>query len=42
MDKFKWGHTFLELNSYLLEDYAEAETEEQITQLEKEYFAQLG
>ena len=42
MDKFKWGHTFLELNSYLLEDYAGAETEEQITQLEKEYFPQLG
>lgn len=42
MDKFKWGHTFLELNSNLLEDYAGAETEEQVTQLEKEYFPQLG
>lgn len=42
MDKFKWGHTFLELNSNLLEDYADAETEEQIMQLEKEYFSQLG
>jgi pre-rRNA-processing protein TSR3 len=42
MDKFKWGHTFLELNSNLLEDYASAETEEQIMQLEREYFPQLG
>ncbi|HEU4605839.1 MAG TPA: DUF367 family protein [Nitrososphaera sp.] len=42
MDKFKWGHTFLELNSNLLEDYAGAETEDQIAQLEKEYFPQLG
>ena len=42
MDKFKWGHTFLELNSNLLEDYVGAETEDQIVQLEKEYFPQLG
>jgi rRNA small subunit aminocarboxypropyltransferase len=42
MDKFKWGHTFLELNSNLLEDYANAETEEQVEQLEKEYFPQLA
>lgn len=41
MDKFKWGHTFLELNANLLEDYANAQTEEQIMQLEKEYFPQL-
>jgi pre-rRNA-processing protein TSR3 len=42
MDKFKWGHTFLELNFNLLEDYARAETENQIMQLEKEYFPQLS
>ena len=42
MDKFKWGHTFLELNANLLEDYADAETTEQVTKLEKEYFPQLG
>ncbi|HKZ60977.1 MAG TPA: DUF367 family protein [Nitrososphaera sp.] len=41
MDKFKWGHTFLELNSDLLEDYVGAETEEQVAHLEKEYFPQL-
>jgi pre-rRNA-processing protein TSR3 len=42
MDKFKWGHTFLELNANLLMDYAGAETEEQIALLEKEYFPQLA
>jgi rRNA small subunit aminocarboxypropyltransferase len=42
MNKFKWGHTFLELNSNLLEDYASAETEDQTFQLEKEYFPQLN
>jgi pre-rRNA-processing protein TSR3 len=42
MNKFKWGHTFLELNANLLEDYANAETEEQIAQLEIEYFPQLA
>jgi pre-rRNA-processing protein TSR3 len=42
MEKFKWGHTFLELNSNLLDDYAKAEIEEQVVQLEKEYFPQLG
>jgi pre-rRNA-processing protein TSR3 len=41
MDKFKWGHTFLELNADLLHDYEDAETEEQVTKLEKEYFPQL-
>jgi pre-rRNA-processing protein TSR3 len=42
MDKFKWGHTFSELNANLLEDYANAETQEQVAQLEKEYFPQLA
>jgi len=42
MDKFKWGHSFLELNANLLDDYADAETEEQIAELEKEYFPQLA
>jgi pre-rRNA-processing protein TSR3 len=42
MGKFKWGHTFLELNASLLEDYANADTEEQVAQLEKEYFPQLS
>lgn len=38
MDKFKWGHTFLELNADLLEDYSRCETPEQIMQVEQEYF----
>ncbi len=41
MNKFKWGHTFLELNADLLEDYSRAETEEQVKQLELEYFPNL-
>lgn len=41
MDKFKWGHTFLELNQDLLRDYSEAETAEQISKIEREYFPQL-
>jgi pre-rRNA-processing protein TSR3 len=40
MDKFKWGHTFLQLNANLLDDYASAETEEQVIGLEAEYFPQ--
>jgi pre-rRNA-processing protein TSR3 len=41
MDKFKWGHTFLQLNANLLEDYAAAETEEQVIELEEEYFPHM-
>jgi pre-rRNA-processing protein TSR3 len=42
MGKFKWGHTFLELNVGLLNDYACAESPERVSELEKEYFPQLG
>ena len=38
MNKFKWGHTFLELNADLLEDYSKAHTQEQMAQIEQEYF----
>jgi pre-rRNA-processing protein TSR3 len=41
MNKFKWGHTFLELNADLLEDYSNAETQEQMMQQEREYFPNL-
>jgi pre-rRNA-processing protein TSR3 len=41
MDKFKWGHTFLQLNANLLDDYTAAETEEQVIKLEEEYFPQM-
>lgn len=41
MEKFKWGHTFLELNSSLLEDYSNAENKQEILVIEKQYFPQL-
>ncbi len=41
LNKFKWGHTFLELNANLLEDYAKAETPEQVKQVQQEYFPNL-
>ena len=37
LDKFKWGHTFYELNKELLADYSKIESEEEIPQLLKEY-----
>jgi len=37
LDKFKWGHTFFDLNKNLLEDYSKLESEEQIQSLLKEY-----
>jgi rRNA small subunit aminocarboxypropyltransferase len=38
LNKFKWGHTFLELNLNPLEDYCKAKDKEEIMQLETEYF----
>ena len=40
-NKFKWGHTFLELNINLLDDYANADSSEKILEIENEYFPQL-
>ena len=37
LDKFKWGHTFYELNKELLDDYSKMESEQEIPQLLKEY-----
>ncbi len=37
LDKFKWGHTFLELNQYLLQEYTQLTTEEDINTILKEY-----
>ncbi|HSB83103.1 MAG TPA: DUF367 family protein [Nitrosarchaeum sp.] len=37
LDKFKWGHTFYELNQNLLEDYSKLESEDQIDIILKEY-----
>ena len=38
MNKFKWGHTFLELNEELLRDYSNAQDQEGIRCIENEYF----
>ncbi len=42
MNKFKWGHTFLELNSELLREYSSADTAEEVAIIERRYFPQLG
>jgi rRNA small subunit aminocarboxypropyltransferase len=39
--KFKWGHTFLELNVEILEDYAKSSSYNGIRELERKYFPQL-
>ncbi|HKU32233.1 MAG TPA: DUF367 family protein [Candidatus Nitrosotalea sp.] len=37
LNKFKWGHTFFELNQDLLKDYSSAETEENISEISHDY-----
>ena len=37
LSKFKWGHTFLDLNRNLLNDYQQATSERQIEEIAKEY-----
>ena len=37
LDKFKWGHTFYELNQNLLEDYSNLDSESQIYDILKDY-----
>ena len=37
LDKFKWGHTFFELNENILNDYSKLESEDQIFQILYEY-----
>ena len=37
LNKFKWGHTFYELNQNLLEDYSKAENENQIETILNDY-----
>lgn len=38
MNKFKWGHTFFELNSEILEEYEKANNNSDIINIEEEYF----
>ena len=37
LEKFNWGHTFLELNENLLHDYQKANTENEIIEIIREY-----
>ncbi len=37
LDKFKWGHTFYELNKNLLDEYSQLENESQIDLILKDY-----
>ena len=37
LNKFKWGHTFHELNQNLFDDYSKAESEEQIQIILSDY-----
>ena len=37
LDKFKWGHTFYDLNQNLLDDYSKLENEEQVEHVLKDY-----
>jgi pre-rRNA-processing protein TSR3 len=39
--KFKWGHTFFELNFEILEDYSKASDAKAIRELERKYFPQI-
>ena len=41
MNKFKWGHTFIDLNHDILEDYSHVKEQEKIIEIEKEYFPNL-
>ncbi len=38
LNKFKWGHTFLDLNGELLEAYSSAATAEEVSRVQTEYF----
>lgn len=37
MDKFNWGHTFLELNHEPLEEYSRAKDSKEVLQIQSEY-----
>lgn len=37
LGKFKWGHTFFDLNQYLLQDYTNAKTMDDVVTISQEY-----
>jgi len=37
LDKFKWGHTFFELNQNLLDEYTKLDSEDQINSILRDY-----
>jgi pre-rRNA-processing protein TSR3 len=37
LEKFNWGHTFLELNENLLHDYQKVTSQDQVTEIIREY-----
>ncbi|MBA2267081.1 MAG: DUF367 family protein [Thermoproteota archaeon] len=41
LNKFKWGHTFLDLNSEILEEYSNAQGQDEIITIEKDYFPHI-
>ncbi|NOZ82330.1 MAG: DUF367 family protein [Euryarchaeota archaeon] len=41
LSKFSWGESFITLNRELLRDYMQAETPEQVLEVEREYFTPL-
>ena len=41
LDKFKWGHTFHELNHELLEEYVKVKSEDDLFQILKELFRMI-
>jgi pre-rRNA-processing protein TSR3 len=38
LDKFKWGHTFYELNFHVLQEYSKAENEGEVYDIQSQYF----
>jgi pre-rRNA-processing protein TSR3 len=38
LDKFKWGHTFYELNFHVLQEYSKAENEGELYDIQSQYF----
>lgn len=42
LSKFSWGHSFLELNRSLLEEYASARSIDSLLRVQREYFGELA